>query len=592
MPTPSPLSPQTRFTRAVAFGGVMAMAVIAAALMFEVAIQDGIDVLDFARLFLILITTAWLAWGAMLSFVGLKRLRTAPSPGITGAQPSTVILMPICNEDPVETFARITAIDQSVRDAGLVADIAILSDTRDPEAAAHERNAFANLRASQPAERALYYRRRNDNRGRKAGNIEDFIRTSGGAYEFAVILDADSLMDGRTIRNMIAQMQADPQLGLLQTLPRIVGARSFFGRAMQFAASFHGPVFTRGLARMQGHTGPFWGHNAIVRITAFAQSCGLPELTGKPPFGGSILSHDYVEAALLARSGWSVRVDPSLGGSYEEAPENVLSYARRDRRWCQGNLQHTRLIFAPGLKGWSRFVFVQNVMSYVVALLWAGFLLASVLATAFAPPPDYFPEPHLLFPVFPSDRTKEITALVLGVVGLLILPKFAILVEARSAGRTRTHGGTLRSTASVIVEILLSSIFAPILLMFQLRAVLQVLSGQDGGWPANARGEGQLTLSEAIRASHWITATGSLALMSAYYFAPALAPWLLPVCVPMILAPLLISVGSRRLTYAVFTTPEEREVPDVVARYRALLAAQIREIEVAVAAPETDHVAA
>jgi membrane glycosyltransferase len=164
-----------------------------------------------------------------------------------------------------------------------------------------------------------------------------------------VILDADSLMEGATILEMIRRIEAEPRLGLLQTLPRVVRARSRFGRAMQFAAGFHSPVFARGLAAMQGRTGPFWGHNAIVRLRAWAESCGLPELPGRAPFGGHILSHDYVEAALLARAGWTVRLDPDLGGSYEEGPENIIDHAKRDRRWCQGNLQHLRIVFAQGL---------------------------------------------------------------------------------------------------------------------------------------------------------------------------------------------------------------------------------------------------
>ena len=123
-----------------------------------------------------------------------------------------------------------------------------------------------------------------------------------------MILDADSLMEGETIIEMIRRIEAAPKLALLQTLPRVVGATTRFGRAMQFAAGFHSPIFARGLAATQGRTGPFWGHNAIVRIRAWAESCGLPELPGRAPFGGHIMSHDYVEAALLARAGWLVRL--------------------------------------------------------------------------------------------------------------------------------------------------------------------------------------------------------------------------------------------------------------------------------------------
>ncbi|MCR8550997.1 glucans biosynthesis glucosyltransferase MdoH [Salipiger sp. P9] len=561
----------TRLVRLGAISGALLMAAIAAALVAEAGLSDGFGLWDALRTALIFVTTGWLAWGAMLAFVGLPRAPQPAVPELQAPQPRTVVLVPICNEDPISTFARIQAMDASADEAGLRLDVAVLSDTQDAAAAAREEAAFAVLLAETGGAGRIFYRRRRDNRGRKAGNIESFIRESGGAYDFAVILDADSLMEGATIRTLIARMQQDPGLGLLQTLPRIVSAHSLFGRAVQFAAAFHGPVFTRGLARMQGGTGPFWGHNAIVRVRAFAESCALPELSGPPPFGGHILSHDYVEAALLARAGWKVQVDGTIGGSFEEGPENLLSFAKRDRRWCQGNLQHVRLLWAPGLAGWSRFVFLQGILAYVVSLLWAAFLLVSVAATVLAPPPDYFPEPHMLFPVFPSDRTKEITALALGIIGLLILPKLAILAEAARSGRVQSFGGTGAALASLATEILLSSLLAPVMMMFQLRAVLQVLSGRDGGWPAHARGEGLLRLGEALRASGWIAATGAVGLGLVYQLSSDLVVWMLPVCLPMIVAPALIAWTSRPLTHALFRVPDEIAPAPVVARYHALM---------------------
>lgn len=567
-PTPSAA---TRRLRATALICALLAAGLAAGLLAEAVIIDGVDAMDIVRSGLIFITTAWLAWGAALAFTGLPPERHRDAPQMQEPQPRTVILVPICNEDPVETFARIAAMDHSVREAGVQADFAILSDTRDPVACKAEREAFARLREATGGQDRIFYRRRTDNRGRKAGNVEEFFRTSGAAYDLAVILDADSLMEGETIRTMIAKMQADPELGLLQTLPKIVSARSFFGRAMQFSAAFHAPVFTRGLARMQGVTGPFWGHNAIVRVRAFAQSCALPELSGRPPFGGHILSHDYVEAALLARNGWKVEVDGTIGGSYEEGPENVLSFAKRDRRWCQGNLQHSRLLVAPGLAPWSRFVFLQGIFAYLVSLLWAGFLIASVIAAIYTPEPDYFPDTYQLFPVFPDDRTRELTALALGIVGLLILPKFAILAEAALTRRVKGFGGTIRAFLSVVTEILLTSILAPIMMLYQSRAVLQVFFGQDGGWPANARGEGRLSLAQSLRAGLWLTITGIVTFGATFWFAPALAPWLLPVCLPMMAAPLVIAWSSRGSGRFLFAVPEETETPPVLAAYRTVL---------------------
>ncbi|SFA74813.1 membrane glycosyltransferase [Poseidonocella pacifica] len=558
----------TRASRVSALTFAFLAASLATGLLVDAAIQDGVDVWDIARGVLIFITTAWLAWGAALAFLGLPAGRTAPLPDLSGPPPPTAVLVPICNEDPVSTFARIAAMDRSFAQAGLPLHIAVLSDTRDEHAAQLERITFERLLSETNGEGRIFYRRRADNHGRKAGNIEDFIRRSGGAYELAVILDADSLMEGETVRAMIARMVAEPDIGVLQTLPKIVGAHSFFGRAMQFSAAFHSPTFTRGLARIQGVTGPFWGHNAIIRVRAFAESCALPELRGKPPFGGPILSHDYVEAALLARAGWSVLVDDRLGGSYEEGPENLLSYAKRDRRWCQGNLQHMRLLFAPGLPGWSRFVFLQGIFSYLVSVLWAAFLISSILAALMAVEPDYFPDPHQLFPVFPDDRTKEITALAVGIGGLLIVPKVAILMGAILSGRARGFGGGFRAFLSVVTEILLTSLLAPLMLLYQTRAVFQVFSGRDGGWPSSQRGEGIIPLPSALQAGAWIVLIGALSLSAVAWVAPGLTLWLLPVCLPMLVAPFLISWTSRALSHAVFRSPEETEVPAVVRTYR------------------------
>ena len=554
---------------ALVFAGSLGVA--ASVLMLEASVQDGIQVWDVLRALLILVTTAWLAWGAAQALLGLPGRRRVIQAPVRVPHGRTVVLVPICNEDPISTFARIAAMDRSIEAAGVSADIAVLSDTRDDEAARLERDWFARLMDERDGAGRMFYRRRMINTGRKAGNIEDFIRRSGGAYDFAVILDADSLMEGVTIREMIARMEADPNLGLLQTLPRIVGARSLFGRAMQFSASFFSPVFARGLARMQGRTGPFWGHNAIVRVNAFAESCGLPALSGPPPFGGHILSHDYVEAALLARAGWKVRVDEDLGGSFEEGPENVVSFARRDRRWCQGNLQHARLLTAPGLKGWSRFVFVQGILAYVSSLIWGAFLIVSVVAAVTAPDPDYFPDTYQLFPAFPDDRTAEIIGLAIGIVGLLLLPKVSILFEAGLSGRARGFGGVFRSIRSVLSELLLSSLLAPVMLMYQSRAVIQVLSGADGGWPANQRGEGELTLAEAWRASAWISLVGAAMLAALTGLAPDLLIWLLPVALPMVLAPVLIAWTSRPSTSGLFAVPQEADPAPVVTAYQGIL---------------------
>lgn len=533
--------------RSLAVGLSLVAGLGAFVLFLQFGDADGLDTLDILRALLILISTLWLAWGAIQALIGLTSF--AHPPAHDPAAPirgRSVILMPVYNEDPLATFSRVAAMEASLRETGDPAQIhfAILSDTRNETIARRELVLFKHLVEDRNGMGRFFYRRRENNVGKKAGNIEDFITRSGGAYDYAVILDADSLMEGTTILSMIRRMEAEDRLGLLQTLPKVIRARSRFGRAMQFSASFFSPIFARGLAMMQGETGPFWGHNAIVRVRAFAESCGLPALRGKPPFGGHVMSHDYVEAAMLARAGWIVRLDDDLGGSFEEGPENIVDHAKRDRRWCQGNLQHSRIIGAPGLRAWSRFVFAQGIMAYIAPLFWLGFILASIAAPILAPPPDYFPIPYWPFPYFPPSEASKAISLAIGIFGLLLLPKILIATRAAFTGRANGFGGARLAFLSTLGELAFSSLTAPVLLMYATRSVFQVLLGRDGGWPTNNRGDGTLTLGESFAASHWIVTIGTVGLAATWAFAPGLLLWLLPVGVPMIFAPALLRWSS------------------------------------------------
>lgn len=565
---------RARIARVIALLLTIGLAGTAASLFIQFAASDGVQVLDVVRLVLITLSTSWLAWGASQSIVGLFHRPQPPILSIARPTKRTAILVPVYNEDPAETFSRVLAMDRALVREGMsgLFDFAILSDTRDGEIAAMEELWFARLVTEARAKGRMFYRRRADNAGKKAGNIEDFITKHGGAYEFALILDADSLMSGETIVEMARRMEAEPKLGLLQTLPRIINARSGFGRGMQFAASFFSPVFARGIALLAGREGPFWGHNAMVRTKAFAASCGLPALRGQPPFGGPVLSHDYVEAALLARAGWLVRLDTDLGGSFEEGPDNLIEFAKRDRRWCQGNLQHARLIAAPGLSIWSRMVFVQGILAYLSSPIWAAFLILGLVAPYFAPPTDYFPQPYQLFPVFPDDQTSKAITLLVGIFGLLILPKLLIFIEAVTTGRVKAFGGALRTGLSVIWEIATSSVLAPVMLLFQTRSVIQVMTGIDGGWPATSRGTSELMFADAWAATRWMVAIGAVTLLAAGYWAPAMMIWLVPVAVPMLAAPAIIWATARPMGGPIYLSGQELKPDPIVAERERILA--------------------
>lgn len=554
---PAGLDGRTILTRMLALLFSMSAGFAAFVLFLNYGASNGLDLMDQVRASLICVSTSWLAWGAAQAVAGLTTRPPRHPVSDAPLRSRTAVLVPVYNEDPLSTFARVAAMDTALQASGFGGHFhfAILSDTRDEAIARREEHWFLRLLDRTGGDGRIFYRRRGMNDGRKAGNIAEFITSSGAAYEFAIILDADSLMEAGTIIEMVRRMQAEPKLGLLQTLPRVINAQSRFGRMMQFSAAFYSPVFCRGLAMMQGRTGPFWGHNAIVRVRAFAASCGLPELSGPPPFGGHILSHDYVEAALLARAGWVVRVDDDLGGSYEEGPENMVDHAKRDRRWCQGNLQHARLLVAPDLKPWSRFVFLQGILAYLSSLLWLGFLMASIAAPVFTPPVDYFPIEGWPFPVLPPSAALKAIALGLGIVGLLFIPKLLILIDAALRGRSPGFGGVVGNTLSVMAELIYTSVAAPVFLMYQTRSILQVLLGIDGGWPAQTRGDGRLGIAEAWSASYWIVLSGIAGLMATALFAPHLLLWLLPVMGPMVMAPAIIAYSSRPAAPAPFQTP-------------------------------------
>ena len=531
--------------------------------------EGSISALDLLRTFLVAFSGFWLVWGSAAAILGVfAPHRTDLSAGLPLAT-RTVILVPIYNEDAMVTFARVAAMNRSLIAEGVAEHFhfAILSDSQSMECVAQEAVWFERLLQEPQSAGRIFYRRRERNIGRKAGNVEDFITRSGAAYDHALILDADSLMEGATKAAMARRMERDATLGLLQTVPHIINARTLFGRSIQFAASYLSPTFARGAALMQGTDGPYWGHNAIVRIRAFAASCGLPELSGTPPFGGHILSHDYVEAALLSRAGWKVEVDPALPGSYEEGPENIIEYAKRDRRWCQGNLQHGRLLAAPGLKWWSRFTFIRGMMAYLASPLWLILLATSIVAAII---PDW---PRVSAGFGPAP--VPVWVLGLGVATILVLPKMLILLRGAFDGHNRRFGGSALALLSVLAEIVLSTLLAPTMLLLQSRAVAQVLLGLDGGWPATRRGQNHVPVLDALRASWWIVALAALALGGTFLLAPGAALWLAPATLPALIAPLLISVTShptRRDLPVLFRTELELTPTPVLVGHRTILA--------------------
>ncbi len=548
-----------------------------------VMVPNGITGLQWVFIGLFALNFAWISFAASQSILGFFRQmaldlvsggRKAPDfPEI-----STAILVPVYNENPHTVAAAVLAMAEGLaaRAPGRFSFF-ILSDSNRPTPWMSEEAAFRHvIEGSNPA-CPIYYRHRRSNEERKAGNIGDWVMRWGGAYDAMIVLDADSLMAPDTMIEMARRLEADPGLGLIQSLPSIQGARSVFARMQQFANRCYGPIFGNGLAVWHGHGSNFWGHNAIIRVQAFADAARLPTLSGKPPFGGHVLSHDFIEAAFLRRAGWGVRFDTDLQGSYEEAPPSFVDLMVRDRRWCQGNLQHVRFLFARGLTLTTRLHLLSGIQAYLSAVLWFALVLVGVAIAiqAALSQPVYFSE-RSLFPTWPIFDSERAVALFIVSMGLVLTPKLlgwlGVLFNPR---RVMRFGGPIMLTVSVVTEMIGSVLYAPIMMMAQGAIVFQVLTGQDSGWTGQRRGSGNITLATAVRAHFWHGIVGVALAVVAYFVNVAFFFWMLPVTLGLILAvPLSKLSGSAALglalkRIAVLRTPEEqrRSRPEILKVY-------------------------
>lgn len=569
---------RVHLARLVAFGGALLLTLLGAEQMSKVFDPAHVSVLQTTLSVLFTLTFCWIAFSAAAAVAGLLAARP-PRPASSTPLGRTAIVMPVYNEDPVATAGALAAMGQGLADLGHGEnfEIFILSDTRDAAHWVRETAVFAALRQRLEGRMAVWYRRRARNTARKAGNLQDFIERWGGRYDNILSLDADSLMAPSTIVEMARRMAAEPRLGLLQTVPILAGGDTLYARLQQFAGRLHGPAIARGTAAWQGEDGNYWGHNAMLRTAAFAQSAGLPELRGRAPFGGHVLSHDFVEAALLRRAGWIVRMDPDLEGSFEGAPPSLSAAAVRDRRWAQGNLQHLNVIGARGLRWPSRVHFLIGVGSYLASPLWLAMILVGLVLTAQALfiKPEYFPNTYQLFPDWPSFDAIRMRWLFFVSIALLLLPKLVGLVRALAHAPTRERfGGARRLIPGALTEIVLSALYAPVMMLMQTRQLFEILAGRDSGWSTQARNGSLISWRDAL-ARHWRHALAGLVVTGGLVFmAPNLLPWLAPVLAGLVLAPWLCRVsgdpalGARLARLGLLTTPEETRPDPIFAAAR------------------------
>lgn len=530
--------------RALVLGGALLLTLAAA---WEMSLVVGLARWTVVGVLLTLLFAALFFFIALAFTSGLAGFLTLWR-GDDGARPAgaprgrTALLMPVFHEEVPAFAARLAVMRAALEPHAAHFDIFVLSDSRDEAILAAERAAVRHLRARPGS--AIFHRHRPDQSGRKAGNIAEWVRRFGGAYEQFLILDADSVMTAPTLLALVAEMERNPRLGLVQTLPCLTGGRTLFARLQQFASVVYGPMIAHGLAWWHGPQGNYWGHNAMIRTRAFAGACGLPELPGRKPFGGEIMSHDFVEAALLIRAGWEVRMRPGLGGSHEQGPPNLAEMARRDRRWCQGNLQHAAILTAPGLHRLSRLHMATGIAAYASAPLWLGFLLLGIAVSLEARflRPEYFPATHALFPQWPVVESERALWLFTVTLGLLLAPKLlSVIAFAITSGAIRSAARLASLLLSTGLEILVSALLSPVTMLTQSGQVVTVLLGRDAGWAAQRREGDALGLREAFTLAWPHVLVGLVMAAIALAVAPLLAAWMAPVLIGLVAAPFLIA---------------------------------------------------
>ncbi|MDE2028554.1 MAG: glucans biosynthesis glucosyltransferase MdoH, partial [Candidatus Omnitrophica bacterium] len=374
---------------------------------------DGLTPLSWTIIAIFIFLFGWIAfnfWTVIFGFWIALRGEDKELPLPKKMQPidtriRIALIMPVFNEEMSRIYSALRATYDSLKATDQLEhfDIYILSDSNQSDFILMEETAWSDLCRDVDGFGRIFYRRRKVRLHKKSGNVSDFCRRWGSQYKYMIVFDADSLMEGDLLVRMVNVMESRDDIGILQTAPMAMNQISLVSRLQQFASHVYGPLFFAGLRFWQLDESGYWGHNAIVRMQPFMKYCALPHFKGRPPFGGEILSHDFVEAALMARAGWGVWLAHELEGSFEELPPSLFEELERDRRWCQGNIQHLRFLFTRGFSFGHRVLFLNGNLFYFSSLLW--FLLLALMTvhavTDFFITVVYFSRNPELFPHWP-----------------------------------------------------------------------------------------------------------------------------------------------------------------------------------------------
>jgi membrane glycosyltransferase len=534
--------------------------------------------LQYGQLALFALLSAWVVTGFVTALMGFWVSLRGDAHTLSAASvrndpmnpdARTAIIMPICNEDVATVFAGLRATCESLAATGHSRqfDVFVLSDSYNPAIAAAEKSAWEDLRAALAAQPELpqievYYRLRTRRSHRKAGNVADFCRRWGKDYRYMVVLDADSVMSGSCIVSMVKLMEANPQAGIVQTATQAIGHATLHARAQQFGSRVTGRLFTLGMQFWQLGESHYWGHNAIIRVEPFMKHCALAPIKGTGGMSGGIMSHDFVEAALMRRAGYHVWLVSDLTGSYEQQPPDLLSELQRDRRWCQGNLQNSRLMAEPGIHRVHRTMFAIGAMSYISAPLWLAFL--TIGTALWVADSSAFSIWHAV--------PEELRGLWAWTLSMLFLPRILGLAAVFMKGEQKSFGGARGLLGSAAVETVMALLQAPIRMLAHSLFVLVAITGLKLEWKSPPREAAGVTWRDAAaRLAPMSFVIGLLGVVVAAINAEALI-WLAPVALPLLLSvPLTVAtshvdLGAWMRSRGVLLIPEESWSPAVLRR--------------------------
>jgi membrane glycosyltransferase len=511
----------------------------------------GIGAVDVILVVLFVVTLPWYVIGFWNATIGLLIMRFAPDPvaavlpvagRLRGNEPiraSTAVLLCIRNEPPEHVVRMLEPMMQGLAAHGVGErfHVYVLSDTDDSHIAAAEDGCFAALAAAWRERIAVTYRRRAQNLAFKAGNIGDFCGRWGKDHDFAIMLDADSVMTVDLVLKLVRIMQIDPTLGILQSLVVGMPSASPFGRIFQFGMRLSMRSYTIGSAWWQGDCGPYWGHNAIVRIAPFMTHCQLPMLDEHALVKGHVLSHDQVEAVLMRRAGYAVRVLASEGSSFEQNPPTLVEFIRRDLRWCQGNMQYWHFLRMPDLRPVSRYQLAFAILMFLGSPAWIGLLLIGSVAAALAATPADF-----------MRWDAAMTGLIL-VLAMWFAPNLATVIDVLTRAKLRHRfGGGIRFGASFIITIVFVVLVAPIMWASHTLFLARLLCGRTLDWGAQARHDHEVPWSLASRQFWPQTLIGLAPVLLLAVAAPAALPYALLIAGgPLLSIPLAVLTASPAL---------------------------------------------